>query len=131
MAIFEKKGVVYYLSPVIRKNKEGRKEKHYHVLCARFTNQSGYHWLQLVGTSKEIERVADNVVVVEPSECSVFTKKTRFDCDRVYAISEQDMAGAVVKGEVSDAVFARIKMGVGNSEKIKGVYKKRMGILIE
>lgn len=97
-------------------------------MCARFTNRSGYHWLQLIGVSKEIEYTVGNVVIVDPPECSVFTKKTRFDCDRVYAVSEKDMEGVVVKGRVSGAIFSRIKAGVGKSEKVKEMCKKRMGI---
>ena len=129
MATFEKQKIVYYLSPIIKKNKEGRREKHYHILCARFTNQSGYRWLQLIGTSKEIERNNGNVVIVDPSSCDIFTKQTRFNCDRVYSISEKDMQDIDIKGILPDSIFEDIKKAVGRSEKVKPIYKKWMGIL--
>ena len=131
MATFEKKNIVYYLSPVIRENKAGRREKHYHILCGRFTDVSGYTWLQVIGTSKEIEKDTNNVIIVDPSVCGIFTKKTRFNCDRVYPIAEKDMRGAVIKGVVPDSVFEGIQKAVGTSEKVKPIYKKRMGIQTE
>ena len=112
MATFKKQGSIYYLSPVIRKNKEGRRERHYHILCGQFTDTSGYKWLRLIGTSKEIERENDNVVIVEPNSCNIFTKRTRFNCDRVYPIAEKDMSDAVVKGVLPDHIFEDLKKAV-------------------
>ena len=130
MATFKKQDVVYYVSPVIWKNKKGRREKHYHILCGRFTDATGYKWLQLIGTSKNIEENNDNIVIVDPSSCNMFTKQTRFNGDRVYVISEKDMLGATIKGTLPDAIFEALKEAVKKSEKVKPIYKKRMGITI-
>ena len=79
MATFERQSIVYYLSPVIKENREGRREKHYHILCARFTGPSGYVWLQVIGTSKPIENRegVGNVVIVGNGCCVGFVGLVR------------------------------------------------------
>ncbi|MDE0243526.1 MAG: hypothetical protein OYG31_02335 [Candidatus Kaiserbacteria bacterium] len=129
MATFEKRDIAYYLSSKIKKNKEGRKERHYHILCAQFTDRSGYVWLQIIGTSKEIENNNENVIVIEPSMCNAFTKRTRFNCDYVYAIQEEELQGASIRGRVPENVFETLKQAIGRSNKVKPIYKKRMNIV--
>lgn len=128
MATFKERDIAYYLSPAIRENRYGRREKHYHVLCAQFTNRSKRTWLQLIGTSKDIENDYENIIIVEPSPSNPFTKNTRFNCDQIYTVAEKDMMGAKIYGPISDSLFKRLQHAIGESEKITPINKKRMGL---
>ena len=130
------RSVILYTPNWIKPDKQtGEKIPHMHTIIHPFMSPAGKKYYQLLATSQAIEEYTDkdgnllntNVVKILIGESNLFTKETRFNCDRL-------QEGAITNvnkdyGKISEEIFQILKNAIKNSKNIKPYKKKRMGLI--